>query len=134
MSASDPGELYRQLHDFQLRWKADINARMTLPAGIAALLVGAVDYLLTDFLSMSAKGPVWLLLLCVLFFTVGVGCLTAAVWQLARSLWYHEYANVPMPFEIEPYRRNLIAYYRGNPDVSPGLEAEFRNFLIESYC
>ena len=129
MTFDDRTSFYKELYLFEMDRKDRFNGRLPVPIGIASALATGILYYLNSFPDEWSPAAV------ILAALIGLGSLSwaIAVWFLGRALIGHEYGFMPSALAIEDYWQDLSRYYEENPNVEPGLEADFRHFLIAKY-
>ena len=129
MTFDDRTSFYKELYLFEMDRKDKFNGRLPVPIGIASVLATGILYYLHNF--PDQWSPAAYVLAALL--TLGALTWLGAVWFLGRALIGHEYGFMPSALAIEDYWQALCQYYEQNPEVEPGLEADFRQFLIAKY-
>ena len=119
--------LYRESYYNELSRKERFYAELSLPIGIATILVSSVIYNLEKLFTIT--GVVYQIAAIILMIILSIS-LIAAVICMILSYYNYGYEYLPTSIEIENYYNKLKDYYKDSNVV----EREFSEFLINSYC
>lgn len=119
--------LYREMYLFELQHREVINSGLGTAIGVAALIGGALAYLIRGQLHFESS--FWdycyfiVLGLAVIFFGL-------AVYNLGRAWFGRVYAYIAPPLEWEEWRLEQMWYHGANPEDEPGLEERLQAAII----
>jgi hypothetical protein len=130
MDATTALSIYRELYAQELQRKDAINASLSIPISVVALLIAGVLLFAKDF---PEPKPLELFVVFAGLYSLATLCLLVAGGLYLRAWWKHEYGYVAAPSVLEKYRVDLQAYHSTKNTIAD-FEPKFIKHLIEIYC
>jgi hypothetical protein len=126
-------EVLKEIFRWQLQRRQAIDAATAMPITVIVVLIGALTFLAREWAKLETSVGNVLLLSGAATSAIFV---LLAIWNVARTLWEYNTADLPQPKALYEHIKGLRQFYTsvGTADVEKATEARFRAESVEDYC